>query len=1065
MNIIRTALRRPISVLVMVVAIIYFSFLAMRKIKVDIFPEVQSPAIYIAMPYGGLSASYMDGFMANQFQKVLIFVSGVKSIDLNSVQGMTLMKLNFSPGTNMAQAAGEVATQVSRAMAFLPPGAVPPQVVRFDAGSQPVGQLVFESDQRSIGELQNLVLTRVRPMFVNIDGITAPAPFGGNARTMVINVNQQQMRQYGLTPELVLNAIAENNFPSPAGNIQIGDENFLTPVNTLETDVHSFNKLPVKQTGNTTIFLRDIASVSDGADNTTGYALVNGKRTVYLPIIKKSDASTLSAVKNLKAAMPMLSNLLPEDVHIEYTFDQSGYIAQSLNNLMHEALLGALLTGLMVLLFLGDKRGALIVVLTIPIAILSSLLVLYLTGQTLNIMTLSGLALAIGVLVDEATVTIENIHQHFEKDTSKQRAILDALLEISIPKFLILLCILAVLLPTFMMTGIPRDMFMPLSIAVGSAMIASFLASQTFIPVIANYLMKKHSNRIAETPAAIRQRRKKNRFERFKRKYLHRVMFLQKNGGKMLLGYGALVVVAIILGFKSIGTDILPPSDSKDIQLRIQAPPGTSLDKTEEKLLGIEKIIRQLAGSGGVRISSAFVGMHSPNSPINPIFLFTSSSSEAVLQLSLDGAHFQGEIADLKEAIRQKVARQYPDVSISFEPMELVQKIMGQGTSTPIAVKVLGKDLVAAEDFAGVVQKEMKKIPYLRDLHIKEPIHYPSYSIQVDREKLSRFGITMKEVSTAMAAATSSSRFIHKNMWVDPVSGLVFQVQLQFPESSINSLNKLQTLPLTPGAVHPVLADVATIKKSAEPAQVNRQGPNRYVTLTANLHDMDLGQAATDVRKAIDRAGKPPRGLSVSMIGPTQVLENTLSGLQTGLLVAVIVIFLMLTAYYQSVKIPMVILTMIPAVLAGSMGLLLLVGSSLNLQSYMGIIMGIGVSVSNAVLIVNQAEVYRKTHRISAKNAALQAVASRFRPVLMTTCAMIAGMTPMALAMGEGGGQVAPLGQAVIGGLFLATIVSLFILPLFYSLIMRKVKLGSRSLDPDDAANPALSHLPPAGVQ
>lgn len=793
MNIIRLALRKPIAVMVAIIAIAYFSVIAIQNINVDIFPSIESPAIYIAMPYGGLSPEYMDGFMADNFQKVLVFVSGVKEMEFKSVQGLTLMKLSFYPGTDMAQAAAEVSTQVSRAMAFLPAGAVTPQVVRFDASAQPVGQLVFESPVRSVGELQNLAITRVRPMFVNIPGITAPAPFGGNARTMVVNIDPDLMQSYGLSAEEVMTVIAQNNAPSPAGNVQIGDQNLMSPVNSLLKDPEEFLNTPIHKGKGPTVFIRDIATVTDASDKTTGYALVNGKRTVYLPIIKKADASTLEAVENLKEALPMLMASLPEDVSVDFVFDQSGYIASALSNLVHEGILGALLTGLMVFLFLGDKRGAFIVVLTIPIAILSAVVLLYLFGQTINIMTLSGLALAIGVLVDESTVTIENIHQHFEMRKPKGRAILDALLEISLPKLLILLCILAVLTPSLMMTGIPKDMFLPLSMAVGFAMIASFLASQTFIPVLANWMMKnKHAGQHEKLSGKPRY----TRFDKFKIRYLLLVRKWQKHIPKVVVVYILIAAGVAGFGFYAIGTDILPPSDTADLQLRIVAPEGSRLDKSEEYVLAIEGMVKETVGEDALKISSAFVGMHSPNTPINPIFLFTSGSHESVLQLSIDPDFYEETTDELKEKIRYQVAEVYPELQITFEPMELVEKIMSQGATTPISVKVAGRNLNAAHTYALKVKKELDKVSFFRDVHIAEPVKYPSISINVDRARAAQFGLSMKEVSQALTTATSSTRYINKNLWVDPNSGLVFQVQVQVPEMEMKSLNDLKSISL-----------------------------------------------------------------------------------------------------------------------------------------------------------------------------------------------------------------------------------------------------------------------------
>lgn len=1048
MNIIRLALRKPIAIMVAVIAIAYFSVIAIMNIKVDIFPEVESPSIYIAMPYGGLSPEYMDGFMANEFQKVLIFVSGVKNLEFKSVQGLTLMQLSFSPGTDMAQASAEVAMQVSRAMAFLPPGAVAPMVVRFDASALPVGQLTFESEQRSIGELQNLAIIRIRPMFVNIPGITAPAPFGGNVRTIVTNVDTELMQSYGLSAEEVTTAIARNNLPSPAGNVQIGDQNLMSPLNSMLKGPEELLNTPIREGSGPTVFIRDIATVVDGTDKTTTYALVNGKRTVYLPIIKKADASTLEAVKNLKEAMPMLEAALPEDVKIDYVFDQSGYISQALSNLIHEGILGAILTGLMVLLFLGDKRGAFIVVLTIPIAILSAVTLLYLFGQTINIMTLSGLALAIGVLVDEATVTIENIHQHFEQKKPKARAILDALLEISLPKLLILLSILSVLTPSLMMNGIPKDMFMPLSMAVGFAMIASFLISQTFIPVMANWIMRnKHleegnKGKIAPT-----------RFDKFRIRYLMLIRKWQRKIPLVTVIYTVLVISFIVGGFTIIGTDIMPPSGTRDLQLRIASPQGTRLEKSEENMLAVKKLIEDEIGRDAVIISSAFVGMHSPNSPINPIFLFTAGSHEAVLQLSIDGDVFKESIEKLKEKIREKVAVQMPELSITFEPMEMVEKILSQGATTPIFVKVAGRNLQEANQYALKLKAEFQKVSSFRDVHIAEPIDYPSIKVEVDRELAAQFGLSMKEISQALTTATSSSRFTNKNLWIDPNSGLVFQMQVQVPEREMQSLNDLKALPLKAGTARPVLEDVAEVSLGKQPGQVNRQGPNRFVTLVANTYNTDLGTAAKAVENALAKAGAPPRGIMVKTVGAIELLKDTLLSLQKGLLVAIIVIFLMLAAFYQSFKVSALLLSVVPAVIGGSLLMLLLSGSTLNLQSYMGIIMSVGVSVANAVLIINQAETYRLKQGFSARIAARMAASSRVRPVLMTAFAMIAGMIPIASGIGDGGSQVAPLGQAVIGGLIFSTITSLLVLPHFYAAVQAKSSTSEPSMDPDDPAS------------
>lgn len=1048
---IRLALRKPIAVIVVVLAIGYFSFLTIRKINVDIFPKIESPAIYIAMPYGGLTPSYMDGFMANEFQKVLVFVSGVKDIEFKSIQGFTLMKLSFYPGTDMAQSAAEVSTQVSRAMGFLPPGSVPPQVVRFDGSALPIGQLVFESEKRSTGEIQNLVMTRIRPQFVSIPGITAPAPFGGNIRSIVVKVNPALMQSFGLSEEEVITAIAKNNLPSPAGNIRIGDKNYMSPVNSLLKGPEEFLNLPVRVGENSTVFIKDIGTVEDAADITTGYAVVNGKRSVYLPVIKKADASTLKVVENLKAALPMLKESLPEDVKVDYVFDQSIYIERSISNLVHEGILGAILTGLMVLLFLGDRRGALIVVLTIPISILSAVLLLYAFGQTINMMTLSGLALAIGILVDEATVTIENIHQHFESGKTKARAILDALLEISVPKLLILLCILSVLIPSFVMTGIPKDMFLPLSLAVGFSMIASFVFSQTFVPVLANWLMKFKPH----TPHLdAKGKPKLTRFEKFKKRYLLLTRSFQQKRNAVISVYAVIVVVLIGAGFLFIGTDIMPSSGSSDLQIRMVAPDGSRIEKTEQFLHQVTDLITEETGKEGIQITSGFVGTQPSGTAINPIFLFTSSSQEAVLQLSIDKEAIATSVEDFKETIRKKVKENFPELQISFEPIELVEKIMSQGTNTPVQIRVAAGQLPVAENYAKKIEAELRKNGFLKDIRIEEPLHYPTVQIDVDRDRASQLGLTMQDVTQAITIGTSSTRFINKSLWRDPKSGLVFQVQVQIPEASMQAVDDLKMLPLKAGQPRPILDDVARISMGQEPGQVNRQGANRYVTVAANLYNKDLGTASKAVKAAIANAGEKPKGVITSIQGQLQLLDETLEGLQTGLAIAIVVIFLMLAAYYQSFALSGLILMVVPAVIAGSLLMLLAFGSTLNLQSYMGMIMSVGVSVSNAFLLVDHAEKNRFKNKVTVKLAAFLAASSRLRPIIMTTLAMIAGMIPMAAGMGEGGDQVAPLGQAVIGGLIMSTFTTLLVLPHLFVAVRKKASLQSVSLDPDDAASP-----------
>ena len=494
MNLIKGALQKPVTIIVSVLAILFFSFITLQKMKIDIFPKMGLPTIYVAQPYGGLSPEQMEGFVTSYYEYHFLYVTGIKYVESKSIQGAAIIKIVFQEGTDMSQAMGEVVGYVNRSRAFMPPGTVPPFITRFDAGSIPVGQLVFTSSTKTLGEIQDLALFKVRPMFSTLPGVSAPPPFGGNQKTVIIKINPDRIRDYHLSPDDVVQALAKSNTISPAGNLRIGDETMIIPQNSVVENIKELENIPLSIGSGPAVYVKDIANVELGADITTGYALINGKRSVYIPVTKRADAATWDVIKRVKAALPDMQAAVPDDIKVSYEFDQSGYVSKSIRNLIFEGLLGALLTGLMVFLFLGNLRSSLIVLFTIPMALLSAVICLGAFGQTINIMTLGGLALAIGILVDEATVTIENIHSQLEKGKPKPRAILDACLEITFPKLLILFCILAVCVPSFFMTGIPAALFVPLSLAVGFAMIASFILSQTLVPVLANWILKDKMN-------------------------------------------------------------------------------------------------------------------------------------------------------------------------------------------------------------------------------------------------------------------------------------------------------------------------------------------------------------------------------------------------------------------------------------------------------------------------------------------------------------------------------------------------------------------------------------------
>jgi multidrug efflux pump subunit AcrB len=1067
MGMIKSALQKPITILVIVAGLFFFGIGAIRTIKIDIFPDLNLPVIYISHPYGGFTPDQMESYFGRQYVNLLLYVSGVKSIETRNISGLTLLKLTFYEGTNMAQAAAEVSTFSNRAQAIFPNGSQPPFIIRFDASTLPVGQLVLSSNKRTNNELLDLANVYVRGSFSTIPGLISPAPFGGNVRTIVIKADPELLRAHNLTPDQLVAALRDNNQTSPAGNVRIGDYNYLTPTNTSEKHITDFGDIPLYKNGVQTVFMRDVASIEDGADITSSYALVNGKRSVYLPITKSADASTWEVVQNLKKNIPKFQALLPEDVKISYVFDQSVYVINSVKSLISEGAIGAVLTGLMVLLFLGDKRGALIVIITIPISIISGVLFLNLFHQTINIMTLSGLSLAVGILVDESTVTIENIHQHFDMGKPKALAIWDACKEIAFPKLLILFCILAVFAPAFTMKGIPGALFLPLALAIGFSMIISYLLAQTFVPIMANWLMiNKHEDKnygqhhtieegdswdqkkvLVEHPEHDKDG-KLSKFDRFRERYM-RLMDRMLPNRKLITGIyilGAIAIVALLI--TTIGRDVLPKVNSGTFQVRLRAPDGTRLERTELMTLNTIKVLEDIVGKKNIEITSAMVGQHPGQFSTSPIYLFMAGPQEAVLQVNLK-EDYKVNLDELKEKLRKEVKAKLPQVSMSFEPIELTDKILSQGSPTPVEVVIGSKNKKQNATYALKVMEKLKKIPYLRDVQLGQSINYPAINIDIDRGRAAQLGLGVSDISRSLIASTSSSRFTEKNVWIDPKVGLSYSVQVQVPEYQMNSTNSLSEIPLMSNQPRPVLGDVASITPGITNGENDDIGSLPILTVTANLNKMDLGTANDDVQKAIKTLGKLPRGLNVYTRGLTTTLTDTLDSLQSGLLVAVIVIFLMLAANFQSFKVSLVVLSTVPAVLLGSLVLLRLTGATLNLQSYMGMIMSVGVSIANSVLLITNAEELRK-HNGDALKSAREAAALRMRPILMTSVAMIVGMIPMASGLGEGGDQTSPLGRAVIGGLLASTFAALLILPLVFAWVQGNATTQSVSLDPED---------------
>lgn len=1039
MNLIKFALRRPISVMVLVLGLLFFGIKAAKEVKVDILPEMNLPVVYVVHSFNGYTPQQMEGYFTKMYVNMLLFTNGIKSIESKNTQGLTLMKVNFYEGTNMGEAIAQINALSTRSQVFLPPGAPPPFIIRFDSSSQPVGQLVFRSNTKTNNELQDIANFNARPFLIAIPGLTTAPPFGGSPRTIEVNVDPIKLRAHNLSPEQIVEAISRNNITSPSGNLYIGETNYLTPTNNTVKKVEELGDIPLFKGTADNVYVKDVATVKDGADIATGYALIDGKRSVYINIAKASNASTLEVVNKLKESLPKIQKNMPEGVEISYEFDQSVHISNALKSLAVEGILGALLTGLMVMLFLNDRRAALIVIMTIPISIISGVLFLKLFGQSINIMSLSGLALAIGILVDESTVTIENIHQHFAMGKSRAQAIWDACKEIAFPKLLIMLCILAVFAPAFMMSGIPGSLFMPLAMAIGFSMIVSFILSQTFVPVMANWLMK-HNPQTCEN-------HKPDWFSRFRDRFTAFLSSLMTRK-KIIVSLSISIVLCLGIGLYQItGKDVLPTVNSKQFQVRIKTAEGTRIEVTEIKVKKFLEHLKNKVGKDNIAISSVFIGQHPSTFAVSPIYLYNAGPHEALMQVALK--EFNGNSDELKDELRKYYKEKMPDLQISFEPIELTEKILSQGTNNPVEIRVSGMMKKMNRMYAEKLLTKIKEIEYMRDQQIPQSMNYPALQINIDRVKAAQLGLDAQDIAKSLVTATASTRYTNKNFWVGGMMGIAYDVQVQTPQNILNSKEELANIPLSKNSDRPVLGDVATITSAKELGESYNLGTMGYTTVTANIHKKDLEQASKDVKKAIESLGELPKGVNIEVAGMAPVLDETMSSLSSGLLIAAAVIFLMLAATFQSFRVSLVILTTVPFVIVGSLTLLKLTGSTLNLQSYMGLIMSVGVSIANAVLLISNAETIRKSTG-NASDAGIEAAKLRIRPIIMTTLAMAAGMLPMAIGFGEGGDQVSPLGRAVIGGLIFSTFSVLVILPLVFGWIQKNASIISPSLDPED---------------
>ncbi len=1063
MNPVDFALKHPITMMMLVVALACGGGLAINRMRVDIFPPFNIPQVYIIQNFNGMSPAQMEGLIVNQFELEFQYVDGVKDVESKSIQQIALIKLSFYPGTDMSEAMAAVVAMASRAQSAMPPGVLPPLIMRMDGGSVPVGYFVLRSQTESLGTLADLAQQRVRPLIqANIPGTVGTAPFGSNVRAIVVNVDPDRLRNYNISPDDVVQALMAGNVVTPAGNLYVADQMPLVPMNAMIEDIQEFGKIPVQPGRN--VYIRDVATIADSTDVNFGYALVNGRRSVYIPVVKKNTASTLTVTAEIYKSLPIFQNALPESVTISYEFDESPTVVQAIRSVATEGVIGATLTGLMILLFLRDWRAVIVVVFNIPMALLGSLLGLWLTGSTINIMTLGGLALVIGILVDEATVEVENIHTQMEKTPSVARAVRTGNSQTAVARLLAMLCILSVFIPAFIMAEPVRSLFVPLSLAVGFAMVSSYLLSSTLVPVLSVWLLKHHGGHAPEA--------KKGLFDRFQALFGRLVGFNVRCRWALVPAYIVVCALVLVVVGGQLGTELFPQVDSGEFVLRFRAPPGTNFEFTRQLWVRSLEAIEREAGPENVEISMGFAGQQAPNYGMNNMLLFMRGPDDGQMRVKLregSGIRLDGFREHLRDVLPKRLvpwftellqkegldadtaAARAKQMTFGFEPGDIVSEVMSFGSPTPIEIVVASPNLDDARTYALRLLDELHGIRSLRDVQIQQTLDYPTIPVTIDRQRAGLSGVTTELLGQSLLTATSSSRMVARNFWQDSRTGVSYQVQVQVPVPRMNSPTQVETLPIerVSSNINLMLRDVAQVGKGVMPGEYDRTAMQRYLSVTANVEKEDLGRAARQVNAALSRTGDPPRGVRVMTRGQIAPMQEMFESLGIGLAVAVAVILVLLTAYFQSPRLAFVSISAVPGVLSGVVLLLYVTHTTLNIESFMGTIMCIGVSVSNSVMLVTfTARDWEEG--LAVPQAARRGATERLRPILMTACAMIVGMIPMSLALEAGSEMQAPLGRAVIGGLLVSTFTTLLILPAVFALVIGNRKFGSPSLHPDD---------------
>ncbi|MFT4054284.1 MAG: efflux RND transporter permease subunit [Novosphingobium sp.] len=1051
-GIVKVALTRPLTFIVMAILIAVGGLLAALRTPVDIFPEIKVPVIAVAWQYTGLPPQDMGDRMVTPYERVLTTtVNDIEHIESQSYQGVGIVKIYFQPDVDIRTATAQVTSVSQTILRQLPPGATPPLIINYSASTVPILQLALSGKGLSEQQLFDLGQNQIRPQLVTVPGLAMPFPSGGKQRQVQIDINPQALQARGLSAQDVGNAIAAQNQINPAGFVKIGATQYSVRLNNSPSSIDALNDIPVKVVNGATIYMRDVAFVRDGSAQQQNVVHVDGSRSALLTVLKNGAASTLAIVNGVKEKLPAIQQSLPDTLKVLTVGDQSLFVKAAVSGVIHEGAIAAALTSLMILLFLGSWRSTVIIALSIPLAVLAAIMALALFGQTLNVMTLGGLALAVGILVDDATVTIENINWHLEQGKGVVESILDGAAQIVTPAFVSLLCICIVFVPMFFLPGVAGYLFVPMALSVVFAMIASFVLSRTLVPTMAMYLLKPHAphgenSHNAGEPGSrnvfVRfQRGFEARFEKVRAVYIGLLRRALGSSKVFMIGFLAVVVVSFgLLPF--LGSNFFPAVDSGQIAMHVRLPSGTRIETSAARFEEITQEIRRIIPAGQLGTVTDNIGL--PVSSINVIYSNsgTIGPQDGDVLVSLKEGHEPTE--QFVDRLRAELPKRFPGATFAFLPADITSQILNFGSPSPIDIQIGGKDQDAARVYAHKLMAKLARIPGIADMRLQQPARSPQLDVDVDRARIGQYGLSERDVTTSLASSLAGTAQTAPVFFVNPENGVSYPVVAQAPEYQVGSMNALSDIPISGSAGIPTqpLGALASLSRSTTTPIVSHYNIQPVIDIYATTQGRDLGGVAAEVQSAIDSLAKEqPKGATVTIRGQYQTMNTAFSGLGFGLLGAIFLIYLLIVVNFQSWVDPFVIITALPAALAGIVWMLFATGTTLSVPALTGAIMCMGVATANSILVVSFAR-EKLAELGDATKAAVEAGLVRFRPVLMTALAMIIGMAPMAFGLGEGGEQNAPLGRAVIGGLICATIATLFFVPTVFSFVHRRRSHG-----------------------